>query len=220
MRRYTGPMSNDLFTFGKVFSNAGKGFTSVGKGFFKNENLFISAIEVFCKTGKVFSSIDKGFTISTKAFINARKAFIGVGKDVISTGKVFASPSSGAAAARRYVYRKPSLPSVKPQSGGTVVRAPMPPRCGSDRLHSHFYKHGAATRLLRHLGLPTLRRPFRFANFPTRPYDTAFAANTLSGVIGKSRTRRPVAWATALATAAATPTIEISPMPFTPIALM
>src|SRR4051794_8652430 len=42
-------------------------------------------------------------------------------------------------------------------------------------------------------------------------------ANTLSSVIGKSRTRFPVAWKTALAIAAAVPTSPISPIPFTPI---
>jgi hypothetical protein len=35
----------------------------------------------------------------------------------------------------------------------------------------------------------------------------------LSGVIGRSRTRLPVAWKTAFATAAGAPTIPISPMP-------
>ena len=39
---------------------------------------------------------------------------------------------------------------------------------------------------------------------------------SLSNRIGSSRIRTPVAWCTALATAAAAPTMPISPMPFTP----
>ena len=38
-------------------------------------------------------------------------------------------------------------------------------------------------------------------------------------MIGKSRTRLPVAWKTALAIAAATPTMPISPRPLTPSGL-
>src|SRR5437660_12365402 len=41
---------------------------------------------------------------------------------------------------------------------------------------------------------------------------------SLSSVIGRSRTRMPVARYTALAMAAAVPTIPISPIPFAPIA--
>ena len=42
---------------------------------------------------------------------------------------------------------------------------------------------------------------------------------SLSMVIGNSRMRLPVAWKTALAMAAAVPTMPISPSPFTPIGL-
>jgi len=47
----------------------------------------------------------------------------------------------------------------------------------------------------------------------------AFQARILSMVIGNSRMRLPVAWNTALATAAAVPTMPISPRPFTPMGL-
>ena len=43
--------------------------------------------------------------------------------------------------------------------------------------------------------------------------------SSLSRVTGRSRTRTPVAWWTALATAAAVPTMPISPMPLLPMAL-
>src|SRR5262245_30982687 len=42
---------------------------------------------------------------------------------------------------------------------------------------------------------------------------------SLSTVIGRSRTRMPVAWCTALAIAAAVPTMPSSPMPLDPIGL-
>ncbi|MEA2188708.1 MAG: hypothetical protein QOK16_3719 [Solirubrobacteraceae bacterium] len=45
------------------------------------------------------------------------------------------------------------------------------------------------------------------------------ARSSLSRVIGRSRTRTPVAWCTAFATAAAVPTIPISPTPLAPIGL-
>src|SRR4051794_25452538 len=44
-------------------------------------------------------------------------------------------------------------------------------------------------------------------------------SSTRSRRIGRSRTRTPVAWWTAFATAAAAPTIPISPIPFAPIGL-
>ena len=44
-------------------------------------------------------------------------------------------------------------------------------------------------------------------------------ASSLSGVIGSSRIRRPVAWNTASATAASTPVAPSSPMPLPPIGL-
>ena len=43
--------------------------------------------------------------------------------------------------------------------------------------------------------------------------------SSLSRVIGRSRMRMPVAWCTALAIAAAVPTIPTSPRPFDPIGL-
>jgi hypothetical protein len=49
---------------------------------------------------------------------------------------------------------------------------------------------------------------------PPGPY------SSFSGVIGRSRTRRPVAWKTALATAAATPVMGSSPRPRAPSGLM
>src|ERR1700759_3009086 len=42
---------------------------------------------------------------------------------------------------------------------------------------------------------------------------------SLSGVIGRSRIRRPVAWKTASATAASTPVAPSSPMPLPPVGL-
>ena len=48
---------------------------------------------------------------------------------------------------------------------------------------------------------------------------TNSSANTLSRVMGRSRTRLPVAWKMALAMAAATPTMPISPMPLAPSGL-
>ena len=51
------------------------------------------------------------------------------------------------------------------------------------------------------------------------PLPRAYVSRSLSSVIGRSRTRTPVAWCTAFATAAAAPTIPISPAPLAPIGL-
>ena len=47
-------------------------------------------------------------------------------------------------------------------------------------------------------------------------YTYCYHHNNLSGVMGRPRTRRPVAWYTALATAAEAPVTAISPAPWAP----
>src|SRR5437588_201507 len=59
---------------------------------------------------------------------------------------------------------------------------------------------------------PIVRRNARRGKRPAHRAQTCVVVITLSSVIGRSRTRTPVAWYTALASAAHTPVMPISPM--------
>ena len=57
----------------------------------------------------------------------------------------------------------------------------------------------------------------RLLRFARNDNVSVYSPITLSMVIGRSRTRLPVAWNTALAIAAAVPTMPISPTALTPV---
>jgi hypothetical protein len=59
-------------------------------------------------------------------------------------------------------------------------------------------------------------RPYEACRGRAKMQGNVHAVSSLSIVIGKSRTLLPVAWKIAFATAAAVPTMPISPRPFTP----
>lgn len=80
--------------------------------------------------------------------------------------------------------------------------------------------HGQLGRTSRD-GPPEIRRPqLNHAFVPPEARQRASAPTNRSGVIGRSRTRTPVAWYAAFAMAAAAPTMPISPTPRVPIGLV
>ena len=126
------------------------------------------------------------------------------------------SPRTGASARGRYApTSRPAAAFNSPSwTGGPTARAGRSARDASRRL-----KRANRWPLLLVENRKRVLDRHKPAGDSSRVPEGTPPAMTLSSVIGRSRTRLPVAWKTALAIAAATPTMPISPSPLTPSGL-